>query len=79
MTYAPNLAAEIRAEMGRQKISVAELSRLSGLHRSLLHRRLGAESPLDTDELLAVAKALGLSVVELVARAQAAAIASAAS
>lgn len=73
MTYSPQIAAEIRAEMGRQRYGVMKLATTTGIPRSRLHRKLSGRSPLDTDEVGIIATALGLSMTDLIARAERAA------
>lgn len=70
MNYRPQIAAEIRAEMGRQKYGPVKLAAATRIPRSRLTRRLSGQSPFSTDELGAVAAALCVSVSELIRRAE---------
>ena len=73
MSYSPEILAEIRAEMGRKKVGVGELSRRTGIPQTRLHRRFHRGVPLSTDELVSIATALGTSASEILSRAEAAA------
>ena len=73
MSYSTEILAEIRAEMGRKKVGVGELSRRTGIPQTRLHRRFHRNVPLSTDELTAIAVALGTTASEILARAEEAA------
>lgn len=73
MSYSPEILAEIRAEMGRKNVGVGELSRRTGIPQTRLHRRFHRGVPLSTDELVAIATALGTTASEIMSRAEAAA------
>lgn len=73
MSYSPQLLAEVRAEMGRKKVGVGELSRRTGIPQTRLHRRFHRDVPFTTDELASIATALDVTASELLARAEAAA------
>ena len=64
------LAREIRAEMGRQRISTSELARRLGRSRSTVDRWTASGSGLDFDTIEEVAAALGVSTADLVAAAR---------
>lgn len=64
------LAAEIRAEMARQRVSVAQLSGETGIALSSLYRRLNGVKPLLVEELDAISASLGVPVWELANRAK---------
>ena len=66
-------AAEIRAEMARQKISAATLSVSAGITPATLSRKLNGLSGFSLDELLRVANSLGISAADLIERATTAA------
>lgn len=66
-----DLAAEIRAEMARQRVSIAQLSAGTGLSISKLYRRLNGVNPFLVDEFDAIAAFLGVPTWELAARAKA--------
>lgn len=63
------IASEIRAEMGRQRKSVAELAESSGIPLSTLRRSVNAERAFTLDELWEVGNSLGVRVSDLVAKA----------
>lgn len=52
-------ALEIRAELGRQRRSVANLSQETSIPRQRLDRRLNGQSPFNLAEIDAIAHALG--------------------
>lgn len=63
------VAAELRAEQGRQKLSVKQLAAKSGVSYGSLRRYLDGERHIDVAVLEALAKGLGRSAVEIVASA----------
>lgn len=68
---AHRLAAEVRAEAGRQNLSQADLARRSGVSRVTVHRYFFTEErDITIDVLVAVAGALGLTAAELFRRAE---------
>lgn len=66
------LTAEIRAEMGRQRKSQADLARALGVHPATAASRVNGSTPFDVVELAAIATWLDLTVSEFFARAEAA-------
>ena len=64
-TYGQQVAAEVRAEMGRQRRSGADLARHLNRSHQTISRRLNGESPWDVDDLAAVAAWLGVSLDRL--------------
>jgi transcriptional regulator with XRE-family HTH domain len=61
----PEIAArEVRAEMGRQKISGAALAQTLGVSDMYVSRRLNGEVPFDLAELERVAAALSVPVTQ---------------
>lgn len=64
MTATPTLneqiAAEIRAELGRANISQAEFAARCDMTPSSFSRRMSGEIPWNTDEIERVAKELGI-------------------
>ena len=66
MTFNQTVAAEVRAEMARQRISARELSRRSGLAQATLARKVRGDAELGLDDLDAIACALGVDVVDLI-------------
>lgn len=71
ITRRQRLAAEVRAEMARQRIALTTLSEKTGIPLSTLRRRTDAHVPFDVDELDAVGRVLGVSVAALLARTEA--------
>lgn len=57
--YRTAVAAEVRAEMARQRVSVVRLSDTTGIPARSLARRLRGEGRLDIEELARIAAALG--------------------
>jgi transcriptional regulator with XRE-family HTH domain len=71
MRYAIEVAAEVRAEMARQKYGPTQLAAAASISRPRLHRRLSGTVPFNTDELIAIGQALGIAASEFMARAEA--------
>ena len=71
-TLNDSVTAEIRAEMGRQKISQVELARRLNCAQSQLSRRLQGLIPLSTDDIQQIAEALGIPLSQLMSPRQAA-------
>lgn len=72
---ARRIADEVRATMADKRISQRDLAQAANLPLVTLSRRLsGVSKPFDIEELARVAEALGLSVVEIVLRAERAAL-----
>lgn len=61
-TLAETVAAEVRAEMGRQRIPATALAQELGVSDMYLSRRLGGDKPIPFDlaELERIAAALGV-------------------
>jgi len=59
------LAEEIRALSGRRRVSLAEVCRRTEMSRTGFYRRLGGDTPWTYDELKKVAKALEVSMNDL--------------
>lgn len=59
-------ATEIRAEMGRQRISQTHLAKKLGRSQTYVWRRLVGEVPFDLHELETVAEVLGVPVTRFV-------------
>ena len=55
-------AAEVRAELGRQKITVNRLPHLLGKSQSYWSRRVNGEQPMDVDDLSALASLMKVPV-----------------
>jgi transcriptional regulator with XRE-family HTH domain len=69
-TLAETVAAEVRAEMGRQRMSTASLAQALNVSHMYLSRRLGLPRddqpiPLDLADLEGIAKALDVPVSQL--------------
>ena len=64
------VAAEIRAELGRQRIKYAELSRLLGMSRQRVWALLTDDRPLRDVEIKDIADVLGVPASELMRRAE---------
>lgn len=56
------VAANVRAEMARRKISQRALAEKAGISQPQIYRRLRGELAFDVDELGAIANALGIDV-----------------
>lgn len=59
------VAEEVRAHMGRQRLSAVRLARNTGLSERYLSRRLSAKMPLNLDDMEALASELGVPVLRL--------------
>lgn len=64
------VAAEIRAERARQKLSQVALAEASGVPRSTLVKLEAGTRPIDMEQLRQIADALHISQWELVRRAE---------
>jgi transcriptional regulator with XRE-family HTH domain len=58
-------ASNLRAEMARQNRKKRELAALLGISPAAVTRRISGETPLDVNELLAIAEWLDVPVTEL--------------
>ena len=66
-----SLAAEIRAEMARQRISLSEMNERTGYTKQKLSRMVNIEAqPLDIEATSTIAEALGTTAWELMRRAE---------
>lgn len=63
------IAAEIRAELGRQELSRRELAKMIGKPDTTVARWLRSATAMDPDEIDAIAVALNMTALELLARA----------
>ena len=61
-----DVASAVRAHLAVRKISDAALGRMIGMSQSKISRRTNGEIAFDTDDLGRIAKALGITLVELV-------------
>lgn len=64
------VAEEIRAEMARQQTTVDALSEKSGIPISTLRRSVKGHRPFTINELFVITRLLGISVVEIIQRAE---------
>lgn len=64
------VAEEIRAEMARQQVTVDALSEKSGIPISTLRRSVKGHRPFTINELFVITRLLGISVVEIIQRAE---------
>jgi hypothetical protein len=64
------VAAEIRAELGRQEKSINDLSEAIGIPISTVRRSVKGYRAMNIDELSCTASFLNLSLVELIKRAR---------
>jgi hypothetical protein len=69
-TRSIRVADEVRAEMARSRVTGTTLAQSVGMSNATLSRRLSGAIPFNLDELSAVATRLGLTVTELLARAE---------
>lgn len=59
-TQPADVAAEVRAQLGRRRVRTNHLPRLIGKSQSYWSRRVNGETPFDTDDLQALADLLGV-------------------
>ena len=67
--FARAISAEIRATLARQRLTVKELARQSGLSESYLGKRLRDVAPLTLNDIEAVCDALGENLLAFAAAA----------
>jgi DNA-binding Xre family transcriptional regulator len=67
--FAQRIAAEIRAELGRQHLSKRWLAEQIGQPHVTVTRWVNGDGPLSLDWMDAICEALGVSVVDVLARA----------
>ena len=60
--FSRRVAAEVRAELARQRVSQEALCARIGMSQSTLSRRITGEHPFDTSELAEIAEVLGVPV-----------------
>lgn len=61
----PKIAANIRAELGRQNKTRAALAREMGVTEMWLSRRVNAQTPFTVDDLATIAAALDVTLADL--------------
>lgn len=64
-TYSDSVAAEVRAEMGRQRLSQRQLAARLGWDPRMLSRRLNGEVAFSTSDLDAISDALSIPLSTL--------------
>lgn len=64
-TYSDTVSAEIRAEMGRQRLTQVDLAGKLGIKQAHLSRRLTGEVTWRVDEVMRVALILGVPFRQL--------------
>ena len=64
LTYSESVAAEVRAEMGRQRRTGVDLARSIGWSQPKLQVRLAAQQPFSVDELELIAAELEVPVTK---------------
>ena len=70
MSLALRVAAEVRAESARRRVTGRELSRRTGVPISTLSRWTSGQTPIQLDDLDRIAAALGADVVDLISAAK---------
>ncbi|WP_139195003.1 helix-turn-helix transcriptional regulator [Arthrobacter sp. UCD-GKA] len=69
--FAAAISAQMRAELGKQRISANQLSKLVPISQPTLSKRLRDDGAFSMDEVEVICAALGLDVFEFVAAAHA--------
>lgn len=64
-TLADSVAAEVRAQLARQRMSASALAKALGKSEMYISRRLRGEMPLDLDDLERIASALEVDFAAL--------------
>ena len=65
-----NLNAEIRAELGRRRVTYADLAELLNTSRQNIQRKLTSTRPISSTDLFEIAHVLNINASELVRRAE---------
>jgi hypothetical protein len=73
---AQRIADDVRAELARQKKTAGEMASVLGITAHTAGRRLNGDVPFNVVEIAIIARWLGLSVIELMRRAEDVAVAS---
>jgi transcriptional regulator with XRE-family HTH domain len=58
-SHADRVAAAVRAEVARRKVTQQQLAELLGVHQMSVSRRLNGQTPFTAAEILTVAEFLG--------------------
>lgn len=66
MSYRHYAAAELRAEMARQRYSSGDLAEALSLSQTSAHRRMTGDAGLDLDEIALVADWLGVDPLRFI-------------
>lgn len=74
-TARERVAAEVRAELARKDIPIAELAAATGINLRVLGRKLSGSSPIGVEELISIATALDVRPSALIQSAHLAAAA----
>ncbi len=64
-TAAARVAASVRAEMARRRVTQSDVAKALGMKQTAVSRRLTGQVPFDVNELTAVAAFLGVPVAAL--------------
>jgi len=64
-TTRDGIAAEVRAQMGRKRITARALAKTIGISDGALSERLNGTRPFNTDQLARIATALDVDLVAL--------------
>lgn len=67
MSYRHHAAAELRAEMARQRYTSSDLAGVLSLSQTSAHRRMTGDAGLDLDEIALIADWLGIDPLRFVA------------
>lgn len=65
--YREAVAAEVRAAMGRQRVTQEVLAAKAGMSRPALSERLAGRRPFNTDQIIGICTALNLDPADLLA------------
>jgi transcriptional regulator with XRE-family HTH domain len=65
-TLSEEVAEEIRAQLGRKRISQAELARKLGVSGTWVSYRLAGKQPIDLNDLAGIAATLDVAVADLI-------------
>jgi transcriptional regulator with XRE-family HTH domain len=69
MTLTDAVAAEVRAEMARKRVTQGALARAIGKTQQFVSRRISGEVAFDTDDIDVIARELDVSPLDLLRRA----------
>lgn len=64
-TTRDGLAAEVRAQMGRKRVTARALARSIGISDGALSERLNGARPFNTDQLVRIAEVLDMDLLAL--------------